>query len=283
MVALIGEMHMTEKKALVTYFETVRQMPVLDGEAERDLLAEAAKGDIAATQKLAEANQRLVVSVARRYIGCGLSFLDLVSEGNIGLLRAIEKFDPSLGCKLSTYAVHWIRQSMGRAIMEKTHTIRIPVNVVSQIPRFRHAANRLQERLGRQPNPFEVSKALHTTARKAITLDRAEQMAFHVKPLPVDEQMADISTPGAMKVDSDVEFRRMEMKDYVSRLLKTVTSKERVVLNLRYGLDGGAPLTLAEVGQKLNLTRARIGQIENAALAKMCAFAKSQDTEVLGA
>ncbi|MBM4046099.1 MAG: RNA polymerase sigma factor RpoD/SigA [Planctomycetes bacterium] len=274
---------MTEKKALTTYFESVRQMPVLGREEEKELLAKAAKGDMAATRKLAEANQRLVVSVARRYIGRGLSFLDLVSEGNIGLLRAIEKFDPSLGCKLSTYAVHWIRQSMGRAIMEKTHTIRIPVNVVSQIPRFRHAANRLEERLGRQPNPFEVSKAMGTTARKALTLDRAEQMAFHVKPLPMDEQMAGISKPESQGVDSQSGFRVLEAKDHVSRLLRTVSTKEREVLNLRYGLGGRAPLTLAEVGQKLNLTRARIGQIQNAALAKMFAFAKSQSDDLVGA
>jgi RNA polymerase sigma factor (sigma-70 family) len=272
---------MTEKKALATYFEKLRRVPVLSREEERELLAKAAMGDIAAMQKLTEANQRLVVSVARRYIGRGLSFLDLVGEGNIGLLRAIEKFDPTQGCKLSTYAVHWIRQSIGRAIMEKTHTIRVPVNVASQIPRYRHTVNRLEERLGRQPTAMETSKALHTKARKVAVLGRAERMAFHVKPLPTDEQMSNVAPPTDMAMDWTSDIRRADVRDYVWRLMKVVSHRERDVLNLRYGLNGAVPLTLAEVGEKLNLTRARIGQIETAALAKMCAFAKSQDPETL--
>ena len=259
----------TTSESLKEYFNAISDIPLLTKEEEIELFKRFPAGDDSIRKNIAEANQRLVVKIAKTHLGKGLSFGDLIGEGNVGLMRAIEKFDLSKKCRFATYAIHWIRQAVTRSIQEKAHTVRPPVDLTGQVPYYRKKVYELTEKLGRQPMLKEVARAMHMTPEKAGRLDKAEHALYGVKALPEFESIdtAPIAHNGVEPwVAAD---RAIEARDMVDVLMGAVTDREREILSLRFGLGGKHPMTLQEVGKRLNVTRARVGQIENRAMAKM--------------
>ena len=260
---------MTSSESLRDYFKAISDIPLLTKEQEIELFERYAKGDCAARDKIAESNQRLIVKIAKSHLRRGMPFGDLIGEGNVGLMRAIQKFDLARKCRFATYAIHWIRQAVTRAIQEKAHTVRPPVDLTGQVPQYRRKVDELSTKLGRAPHLKEVARALRVSPDKAARLDKAERALYGVKPLPEFESIdtAPVASTGAEPwIAAD---RAIEARDMVSVLMEAVTDREREILSLRFGLGGRQPMTLHEVGRRLNVTRARVGQIENRAIAKM--------------
>lgn len=240
--------------------------------AERDRLAAAAAAGRRARARMTEANLRLVVSVARRHTGRGLSLLDLVQEGNIGLMRAIGKFDPELGFKFSTYAVWWIRQAINRALADQARTIRIPGHMVEWINKLGRARGRLRTELGREPEPAELAAALDVTVERLAAIEefaRREPVSLHA---PVgaegDGELGDlIEDRDAPPLDDAIG--RALLRRAVARALGELTEREAGVIGLRYGLTGAKPKSLAEIGEVYGVTRERIRQVEAKAMSKL--------------
>ena len=241
------------------------------GAEETDQLEEQVRAGRRARRRLVEANLRLVVSIARRYMNRGMALGDLIQEGNIGLLRAVEKFDYHRGFKFSTYATWWIRQAITRALADHARTIRIPVHMVESINRMIRMTNRLQQDLGREPDPEEVADAL------GLPLERVREM-IGMLPQPMsidtpigDEQDTQLSDfiEDETAVDLEDSAERMMLRKQVQLVLDSLSGRERRVMELRYGLDGDRERTLSEIGDALGVTRERIRQIEAKALAKM--------------
>ena len=264
-------------ESLREYFKAISDIPLLTRQGEIDLFERVAKGDADARTLIVESNQRLVIKIAKQYMGQGMSLGDLIGEGNVGLIRAIEKFDLERKCRFATYAIHWIRQAVSRAIQEKAHTVRPPVDLTGQVPRYRQTLTQLETKLGRRPHLKEVARAMRMSTDKTTRLDKAQHALYGVKPLPEFESVDTVATIRSGDEPWTVADREIEARDSVEFLMACVTEREREILRLRFGLGGNQPMTLQEVGKRLNVTRARVGQIENRAMAKMSTLVRERE------
>ncbi|HWX75398.1 MAG TPA: sigma-70 family RNA polymerase sigma factor [Solirubrobacteraceae bacterium] len=264
--------------SLRLYLRAIGRVPLLTAEEEVYLAKRIERGDVAAKQHMVEANLRLVVSIAKGYVGRGLTFLDLIQEGSLGLIRAVEKFDYRRGYKFSTYATWWIRQAVTRSIADKARTIRIPVHMVERLNRLINAERRLIQELGREPSDEEIAAELECSTREVRDVLRVAQQPVSLeKPMGEQEDSAladfieDVSAQSPLEVTSE-SLRR----ESVSRVLGALSRREREVIEMRYGITGGRPLTLEEVGRAFNITRERVRQIENRTLRKLQALPDAQ-------
>ena len=253
------------------YLKEIGQVPLLSAEEEQTLARAARAGDADARRRLSEANLRLVVSVAKRYAGRGLPFLDLIQEGNLGLMKAAEKFEPDRGFKFSTYATWWIRQSITRAIADQGRTIRIPVHLVEHINRVRKTAGELLRKNGREPTAEEIAVRLEMEPDRVRELLQLAQEPVSLET-PVGEEedahLEDFIQDEEAGIPVDEAGRQLRRRELMS-VLKSLTPREERVITLRFGLDDGRPRTLEELGKEFNVTRERIRQIEAKALRKL--------------
>ncbi|MBR2736636.1 MAG: RNA polymerase sigma factor RpoD [Firmicutes bacterium] len=253
------------------YLKEIGRVPLLTAEEEIELAQRIETGDEEARHKLCEANLRLVVSIAKRYVGRGMQFLDLIQEGNLGLIKAVSKFDWRKGYKFSTYATWWIRQSITRAIADQARTIRIPVHMVETINKLIRISKQLMQDLGREPTPQEIADEMGITPEKVTEIQRIAQEPVSLET-PIGEE--DDSHLGDFIPDNDVitpdEAAAYSMlKDQLMEVLDTLTDREQKVLKLRFGLEDNRPRTLEEVGRQMDVTRERIRQIEAKAIRKL--------------
>ena len=253
------------------YLKEIGKVPLLTAEEELDLAMRMEAGDIEAKKKLAEANLRLVVSIAKRYVGRGMSLLDLIQEGNLGLIKAVEKFDYKKGFKFSTYATWWIRQAITRAIADQARTIRVPVHMVETINKLIRVSRQLLQELGREPTPAEIGKEMGFSEEKVREIQKISQDPVSLET-PIGEE--EDSHLGDFIPDEDAPAPAEAasytlLKEQLSEVLGTLTEREEKVLRLRFGLDDGRTRTLEEVGKEFNVTRERIRQIEAKALRKL--------------
>jgi len=253
------------------YLSEIGRVPLIDGKKEVELARRILKGDASAKQQLAEANLRLVVSIAKKYIGRGLSFLDLIQEGNIGLFRAVEKFDPERGFKFSTYATWWIRQAITRAIADQARTIRIPVHMVETINKLTHTQRRLVQELGREPSVEELAVEMEMEVKKVRHIKKISQDIISLES-PVgseeDSKLGDFIEDEEAINPFDATNRQLR-KENVHSMLEFLTPRERKIIEMRFGLNDGIGHTLEEVGKEFGVTRERIRQIEAKVLQKM--------------
>ncbi len=253
------------------YLSEIGRVPLIDARKEVELARRIRKGDASAKQQLAEANLRLVVSIAKKYIGRGLSFLDLIQEGNIGLFRAVEKFDPERGFKFSTYATWWIRQAITRAIADQARTIRIPVHMVETINKLTHTQRRLVQELGREPTVEELSVEMEMDIKKVRHIQKISQDIISLEA-PVgseeDSKLGDFIEDEEAVNPFDATNRQLR-KENVHAMLEYLTPRERKIIEMRFGLRDGIGHTLEEVGKEFNVTRERIRQIEAKVLQKL--------------
>ena len=253
------------------YLREIGRIPLLTYEQELELAKRILNGDEDAKQELAESNLRLVVSIAKKYVGRGMLFLDLIQEGNMGLIKAVEKFDYEKGFKFSTYATWWIRQSITRAIADQARTIRIPVHMVETINKLIRTSRHLLQRLGREPTPEEISKELEMPVEKVMEIQKIAQDPVSLET-PIGEE--DDSHLGDFIQDDDSPAPQDSaaytlLKEQLDEVMSTLTPREAKVLRLRFGLDDGKARTLEEVGKEFDVTRERIRQIEAKALRKL--------------
>ncbi len=253
------------------YLKEIGKVPLLSSNEEAELAQKMADGDKDAKQRLAEANLRLVVSIAKRYVGRGMLFLDLIQEGNLGLIKAVEKFDYTKGYKFSTYATWWIRQAITRAIADQARTIRIPVHMVETINKLIRVTRQLVQELGRDPLPEEVAKELNMPIDKVGEIMKIAQEPVSLET-PIGEEedshLGDFIQDNETLAPQDAATFRL-LKEQLVDVLSTLTPREEKVLRLRFGLDNGRARTLEEVGKEFNVTRERIRQIEAKALRKL--------------
>ena len=253
------------------YLKEIGKVPLLTAEEEIDIAQRMEKGDEAAKQKLTEANLRLVVSIAKRYVGRGMLFLDLIQEGNLGLIKAVDKFDYRKGYKFSTYATWWIRQAITRAIADQARTIRIPVHMVETINKLIRVSRQLLQEYGREPTPDEIAKVMNISESKVREIIKIAQEPVSLET-PIGEE--EDSHLGDFIPDDDAPAPAEAasftlMKEQLLDVLDTLTPREEKVLRLRFGLDDGHQRTLEEVGREFKVTRERIRQIEAKALRKL--------------
>jgi RNA polymerase primary sigma factor len=257
--------------AIRLYLREIGQVKLLTPQEEIELAAKIKKGDKKAREHMIKANLRLVVKIARDYEGIGLPLLDLISEGNIGLMKAVERFDPNKGGKLSTYGSWWIKQSIKRALANQSKTIRLPVHLVDKISRMRRMAMKLQEEFGREPTDEELAAELGTTASRV-----AQMRTASIRPASLDAPIGDDDSNNFSEMVEDERavnpYDELEDKTVVSMLqemVKHLDEREATILRYRFGLDGGTEKTLEEVGVKFGVTRERVRQIQNLALRKL--------------
>lgn len=253
------------------YLKDIGKVPLLQPDEETELARKMMDGDEEAKRLLSEANLRLVVSIAKRYMGRGMQFLDLIQEGNLGLMKAVEKFDYQKGFKFSTYATWWIRQAITRAIADQARTIRIPVHMVETINKLIRVSRRLLQELGREPTPEEIAVEMEIPEERVREIQKIAQDPVSLET-PIGEEedshLSDfIEDEGSTAPNDAVSFTML--KEQLLGVLDTLTPREEKVLRLRYGLDDGRPRTLEEVGKEFNVTRERIRQIEAKALRKL--------------
>jgi RNA polymerase primary sigma factor len=264
--------------SLRLYLREIGKVPLLTADQEVSLAKLIERGDMEAKQHMIEANLRLVVSIAKGYLGRGLSFLDLIQEGSLGLIRAVEKFDYRKGYKFSTYATWWIRQAVTRAIADKARTIRIPVHMVEKLNKVVHIERQLVQRLGREPMPDEIAEELELTTDEVREIMRMSQMPISLeKPIGEEEDssLGDFVPDDQAESPFDTASLSLRRED-VELALSALPERERRVIELRYGLDGTQPCTLEEVGQAFGVTRERIRQIENNTLKKLESLPEAQ-------
>ena len=253
------------------YLKEIGVVPLLSNEEEKELAIAVENGDLEAKQRLAEANLRLVVSIAKRYVGRGMQFLDLIQEGNMGLMKAVDKFDYSKGFKFSTYATWWIRQAIARAIADQARTIRIPVHMVETINKLVREQRNLLQELGQDPTPEQIAERMDMTPDKVREILKIAQEPVSLET-PIGEE--DDSHLGDFIEDEVIEnpvdyTTRVVLREQLDEVLDTLTDREENVLRLRFGLDDGKMRTLEDVGKVFNVTRERIRQIEAKALRKL--------------
>lgn len=256
------------------YLREIGKIPLLTQEEELELAKKVLEGDKKAKDKLAEANMRLVVSIAKRYGGRGLDFLDLIQEGNTGLLRAVEKFDPDKGFKFSTYATWWIRQAITRAIADQARTIRIPVHMVETINKVLRTTRRLTQELNREPTNEEIAEAMGLEVDKIENVMRIKQDIASLDASVGRDGDDEESVLGDFVEDSERDSpedatANQILKEQIAEILTTLGEREQKIIKLRFGIGGGRPHTLEEVGNEFSVTRERIRQIEAKALAKL--------------
>ena len=253
------------------YLKEIGRVPLLTPEEEVELAERMAKGDPAARKRLSEANLRLVVSIAKRYVGRGMQFLDLIQEGNLGLIKAVEKFDHTKGFKFSTYATWWIRQAITRAIADQARTIRIPVHMVETINKVKKVSSQLLHANGREPSAEEVAEELDMPVDKVREIMRVAQEPVSLET-PIGEEedshLGDFIPDDDAPAPADAASHTL-LKETLSSVLDSLTPREEKVLRLRFGLEDGRSRTLEEVGKEFNVTRERIRQIEAKALRKL--------------
>lgn len=253
------------------YLKEIGKVPLLSAEEEIELAKKMEMGDLEAKQRLAEANLRLVVSIAKRYVGRGMLFLDLIQEGNLGLIKAVEKFDYRKGYKFSTYATWWIRQAITRAIADQARTIRIPVHMVETINKLIRVSRQLLQELGREPTPEEIAEEMNMPEERVREILKISQEPVSLET-PIGEEedshLGDFIQDDNVPVPSDAAAFTL-LKEQLVEVLGTLTEREQKVLRLRFGLDDGRARTLEEVGKEFNVTRERIRQIEAKALRKL--------------
>ena len=253
------------------YLKEIGKVPLLSADEEVELAKRMAEGDEDAKKRLAEANLRLVVSIAKRYVGRGMLFLDLIQEGNLGLIKAVEKFDYHKGFKFSTYATWWIRQAITRAIADQARTIRIPVHMVETINKLIRVSRQLLQELGREPTPEEIAAELDMPVERVREILKISQEPVSLET-PIGEEedshLGDFIQDDNVPVPSDAAAFTL-LKEQLVEVLGTLTEREQKVLRLRFGLDDGRARTLEEVGKEFNVTRERIRQIEAKALRKL--------------
>ena len=253
------------------YLKEIGKVPLLSAEEEIELAKRMEEGDLEAKKKLSEANLRLVVSIAKRYVGRGMLFLDLIQEGNLGLIKAVEKFDYRKGYKFSTYATWWIRQAITRAIADQARTIRIPVHMVETINKLIRVSRQLLQELGREPLPEEIAEEMNMPVERVREILKISQEPVSLET-PIGEEedshLGDFIQDDNVPVPSDAAAFTL-LKEQLVEVLGTLTEREQKVLRLRFGLDDGRARTLEEVGKEFNVTRERIRQIEAKALRKL--------------
>jgi RNA polymerase primary sigma factor len=264
--------------SLRLYLRSIGRVPLLNAVEEVALAKRIERGDMAAKQHMVEANLRLVVSIAKGYVGRGLTLLDLIQEGSLGLIRAVEKFDYRRGYKFSTYATWWIRQAVTRSLADKGRTIRIPVHMVERLNRLIHAERRLIQELGREPRVAELAAELECPVREVRDVMRMAQQPISLeKPVGEEDDSAladfveDVSAESPFEIASEA-LRR----ENITRVLASLPNREREVIEMRYGIVGGRARTLEEVGRAFNITRERVRQIENRTLKKLQALPEAQ-------
>ncbi len=264
--------------SLRLYLRSIGRVSLLTAEQEVALARRIERGDMAAKQHMIEANLRLVVSIAKAYLGRGLTFLDLIQEGSMGLIRAVEKFDYRRGYKFSTYATWWIRQAVTRAIADKGRTIRIPVHMVEKLNKVIHVERQLVQQLGREPTPDEIAAELETTVREVRDVLRmAQQPVSLEKPVGEEEESELGDLVEDQTAESPFELAAEHLRqENLRRALAALPSREREVIEMRFGLSGDRPFTLEEVGRAFNVTRERIRQIETHTLKKLEALPEAQ-------
>lgn len=265
------------------YLREIGKIPLLTPEEEADLAQRIVKGDKKAKDKMVESNMRLVVSIAKRYGGRGLDFLDLIQEGNTGLLRAVDKFDPGKGFKFSTYATWWVRQAITRAIADQARTIRIPVHMVETINKVLRTTRKLTTELNREPTNEEIAKALDMEPEKIdyvmrIKQDIASLDASVGKDGDDEDSVLGDFVEDEERTSPEESASNQILKEQLSEIIATLTDREQKIIRLRFGIGGGRPHTLEEVGEEFDVTRERIRQIEAKALNKL---RKNKDTKIL--
>jgi len=253
------------------YLREIAQFPLLTVADEIKLARKIKRGDQEARSLMVRSNLRLVVKIARDYSNYGLPLLDLISEGNIGLMKAVERFDPKKGGKLSTYAAWWIKQSIKRALANQSKTIRLPVHLVDKIAKIRRVSTQMTEELGREPSDDELAEEIGLSAAKVTALKSAA-----IRPTSLDQPIGDDDSTqfGDLVGDTEAQdpfemLRDKDLRDEVGDLLDVLDDRERRIINARFGLDGKKPKTLEEVGEKFGVTRERIRQLQNIALTKL--------------
>ena len=253
------------------YLKEIGSIPLLTQEQEQDLAKRKSEGDAEAGKKLVEANLRLVVSIAKRYTGRGMSFLDLVQEGNIGLMKAVEKFDYTKGYRLSTYATWWVKQSVTRALSDQSRTIRLPVHMVEAVNRIRKAQRALAVKLGREPSNEEIGKEVGMSEKRVTELMQSSGDTVSLETPVGDEDGSNLGDFVADDSNASTEEKAESvfLREEIEQMLQGLNPREREVIILRFGLESGHPLTLEEVGKRFKVTRERIRQIETAALRKL--------------
>jgi RNA polymerase primary sigma factor len=270
--------------ALRLYLRSIGSVDLLTADQEVELAKRIERGDMDAKRHMVEANLRLVVSIAKSYLGRGLSLLDLIQEGSLGLIRAVEKFDYRRGYKFSTYATWWIRQAVTRALADKSRTIRIPVHMVEKLNRVVHVERNLVQKLGREPEPQEIGNELGWTAREVREVLRVSQMPVSLEK-PVgdedDSELGDFVADDSVVEPFETASDNLQRED-VQRALAVLPRRDREVLELRYGLNGRKPMTLEEVGDAFGVTRERIRQIENNTLKRLKGLPEAQCLRGLG-
>lgn len=270
----VRELSPTDRNVMRTYMQEIGKTPLLTPEEEVELAERIKKGDKEARDKMISANLRLVVKIAHDYNNFGLPLLDLISEGNIGLVKAVERFDPSKGGKLSTYAAWWIKQSIKRALANQSKTIRLPVHLVDKIAKMRRVSGELAEELDREPTDEEIAYAMGMPVNKVAHLK-----SVSVRPSSLDAPVGEDGDTNFGELVGDenqaTPFEDLQEKSIsgnIQTVIKLLEEREAQIIHYRFGLDGRHPLTLEEVGEKFNITRERVRQIQNIAIHKMRRF-----------
>jgi len=270
----------TREPGLAKYLQEIGQIPLLSPAREIELARKIKRGDAAAREQMINANLRLVVTIARDYVNLGVPLLDLISEGNIGLTRAVERFDPTKGAKLSTYAMWWIKQSIKRALANQSKTIRLPIHLVDKVAKVRRISFRMSDELGREPTDAELGEELGIEGEKVARLKR-----LGIRPTSLESPIGDDDATefGELIGDEDAQtpfesLRDKNLLDEMGGLLDVLDKREQKIISQRFGLDGGTPKTLDDVGKDVGVTRERIRQLQSIALVKLRrALSKRED------